>query len=352
MMINKSNHQDAGGISSGSFAAYSLTLHNLGIPTIPCGKADGKHPLIKWTQFQSHLPTKAQLQLWAAQFPEANIGIITGKLSNLTVLDCDDPDISLEELEQKFSPSRFVVRSPRGGLHVYYSHSNEGNSQGLYPSIDIRGQGGLIIGPYSIKREENVRYEIIKGTLSDLKCLSPIQNLGSYQSAKSEKSNTLKKGERVGAGNRNNTLFLAVKEAAITAQSYNDLQTFAHKLNQEAMELPLPIHEVLATVNQVWQYKLQSRLIPKGTSIYQLLAADFEGLSDEPNALVLCQLLRKKHANIRQEFFIAQDKVAQLLGWKDRRCVSKAIQILITRKKIALIKRGSGQGNPHIYAFC
>jgi len=352
MEITKSNHQDARGDSPGSFAAYSLTFHNLGIPTVPCGKHDGKRPLIKWTQFQSYLPTRAQLQLWAAQFPEANIGIITGKLSNLTVLDCDDPNISLEELERKFSPSRFVVRSPRGGLHAYYSHSNEGNSQGLYPSIDIRGQGGLIIGPFSIKREENARYEIIKGTFSDLKCLSPIQNLGSYQNTKNEKSNILKKGERVETGNRNNTPFLAVKEAAFTAQSYNDLQTFAYKLNQEAMELPLPIHEVLATVNQVWQYKLQSRLIPKGTSFYHLSTNELEDLSNEPNALVLYQLLKKKHANIRKEFFIAQDKVAQLLGWNDRRCVSKAIQVLLTRKKITLIKRGNGQGSPHIYAFC
>jgi hypothetical protein len=94
---------------------------------------------------------------WYRQWPDANVGIVTGEISNLIVLDVDPKhggDASLEGLERRYGPLPVTVesRTGGGGRHLYFAHPGQfvRNRVGLAQGIDLRGDGGYIVAPPSI----------------------------------------------------------------------------------------------------------------------------------------------------------------------------------------------------------
>jgi len=116
-----------------------------------------KRPLVKWEALQTTPPTAKQLDGWFRRWPDANVGIVTGEVSNLIVLDIDPRhggDRSLEELEHRYGPLPVTVEAIAGGggRHLYFTHPGleTRNRTGLAPGIDLRGDGGYIVAPPSI----------------------------------------------------------------------------------------------------------------------------------------------------------------------------------------------------------
>jgi hypothetical protein len=115
------------------------------VPLVP----RGKEPLVAWQKFQSQRATASQITAWWRTWPTANVGVITGAISRLVVVDLDGPE-GLAQRE-KF-PETAAVRTGRG-LHLYYRHpmgSMVANRVGLLPHVDVRGDGGFVVGPPSI----------------------------------------------------------------------------------------------------------------------------------------------------------------------------------------------------------
>lgn len=113
-----------------------------------------KRPLLKsWKFLQERLPTENELKEWfVEQFPKGNIGIVTGKVSNLTVLDIDN--YKNGSIDATIFPATFTTRTGNGGLHLWYDYQ-EGISISAgafpqFPNLDIRGEGGFIVAPPSI----------------------------------------------------------------------------------------------------------------------------------------------------------------------------------------------------------
>jgi len=125
-------------------------------------KAKSKEPQIpEWQKFAT--TNKAHLVSWWKQWPGANIGVATGRESNLFVLDIDvkpaegrDGHRALGELERKYGPLPQTVRAQTscGGEHVYFQYPADRelrNTAGaLGPGLDTRGEGGFVVGPPSI----------------------------------------------------------------------------------------------------------------------------------------------------------------------------------------------------------
>jgi hypothetical protein len=68
-------------------------------------RARSKRPLLSWDPLQRALPSVEQVIDWFSRWPDANIGIVTGEISNLVVLDIDPKhggDASLERLDVSF----------------------------------------------------------------------------------------------------------------------------------------------------------------------------------------------------------------------------------------------------------
>lgn len=83
---------------------------------------------------------------------DQNYGINCGK-SGLVVVDIDGPE-GIEQFEQILGdqpyPNTFAVSTPRGGMHLYFKGTGYHNSaKQVAPSIDIRGDGGQVVGPGS-----------------------------------------------------------------------------------------------------------------------------------------------------------------------------------------------------------
>jgi hypothetical protein len=119
--------------------------------------AKSKRPMVPWTPFQEKAPTAEQLKGWFATRPDANIGIVTGAVSGLVVLDIDvghggaDSLAGLEAHYRKLPPT-VEAETGGGGRHFYFRHPGGmvRNRAGIAPGIDLRGDGGMIVAPPSV----------------------------------------------------------------------------------------------------------------------------------------------------------------------------------------------------------
>ena len=130
-------------------------LADLGFSIFPVERG-GKRPLVKWERFQSERADPAQVDTWAGR--DTNVGIATGAVSGLLVLDLDS-EAAITEAEALGLPNTLTVRTGKG-LHAYFQHpgGKVGNRAGLKPGWDIRGDGGYVVGPGSL-HPSGKRYE-------------------------------------------------------------------------------------------------------------------------------------------------------------------------------------------------
>jgi hypothetical protein len=112
-----------------------------------------KKPFIKWEPYQKKRATADEIRAWWRQHPDAMIGIVTGEISGILVVDADSEEAyrKLQELlpDSIITP---ICKTPRG-YHLYLimpKGERIGNSVGILPGVDIRGEGGYCIAPPSI----------------------------------------------------------------------------------------------------------------------------------------------------------------------------------------------------------
>jgi hypothetical protein len=126
-------------------------------PACECG-SPAKHPvghLVPHGKDQASTDP-AVIRRWWASCPLANLGLRTGALSGLVVLDVDGPQgqASLRALVERHGRFRAAwVRTGSGGWHAYLAHPGVQvhNSVGdLGDGLDVRGDGGYIVAPPSV----------------------------------------------------------------------------------------------------------------------------------------------------------------------------------------------------------
>lgn len=122
--------------------AFEYAVHGYSI--MPLGL--DKKPLLKsWKDYQKVAATEEKITEWWTARPKANVGIITGKVSGLTVIDIDDPTAT----PLSTFPKTFTVKTPTGGYHLYYKYAQgftiSANAYEKYPHVDIRGEGGFVV---------------------------------------------------------------------------------------------------------------------------------------------------------------------------------------------------------------
>jgi hypothetical protein len=116
-----------------------------------------KRPVVPWRSLQSKAATAATVREWYRRRPDANVGIVTGQVSGLIVLDVDayhGGADSLAALESQYGalPATLESRTGGGGRHLYFSHPGAAltNRTGIRPGLDLRGDGGCVVAPPSI----------------------------------------------------------------------------------------------------------------------------------------------------------------------------------------------------------
>jgi len=127
--------------------------------------AGHKRPLPgkSWQRYQTCLPTFAELDSWR---DGANLGIVTGSISNLAVIDCEsqtDADWFSARLNKPTNNKYALTQTPRG-YHFFFRHpgNNLMNATQVKRDgrtrYDIRGDGGFIVAPPSkVTQQDGVK---------------------------------------------------------------------------------------------------------------------------------------------------------------------------------------------------
>ena len=123
----------------------NTALHYLrmGFSVIPL-EPRGKKPLIQWAEYQKRLATEDEVRGWWAKTPDANIGIVTGKVSGIGVVDLDGPEGIAEGMRLGLTSPLISITGR--GRQLFYRHTGENicNSVKTYPGVDVRGDGGYV----------------------------------------------------------------------------------------------------------------------------------------------------------------------------------------------------------------
>ncbi len=143
------------------FREYAKDYLKSGVSVIPL-QPKGKTPLLKWTEFQKRKPTLKEIISWWDKTPDANIGIITGRINRLLVIDIDKKEgwdfVKSKGYEAELCP---IVKTGGGGVHLYYRYPEGEITVGARigeetHGIDYRGEGGYVVAPPS--QHENGNY--------------------------------------------------------------------------------------------------------------------------------------------------------------------------------------------------
>ncbi len=111
-----------------------------------------KRPAIKsWAKYQKRIAGKDEVRAWFDHDKDANIAIVTGKLSNLVVVDLDTDEAVKTFHDKGWFDGAGVVKTSRG-YHLYFSYPDfeVRNSANKKLGIDIRGEGGYVAAPPSV----------------------------------------------------------------------------------------------------------------------------------------------------------------------------------------------------------
>jgi len=135
-----------------------------GYNIIPAGK--DKRPLLtSWSEFQQKRITENMVNKWWDTWPDANISIVCGEISNLLVIDVDSEN-GLKEIDRINPEWQPTVKSPNG-WHYWFQHIDGlTNAVKFATDCDIRTTGGLIIVPPS-KNGSDTEYQFIDGSFEN-----------------------------------------------------------------------------------------------------------------------------------------------------------------------------------------
>lgn len=203
-----------------------------------------KRPLIPWTRYQQSRATEEEADAWFGT-GHANLGIVTGSVSDLTVLDCDSPQ-AITLAESLGLPPTWTVRTAKGRHYYFRYQSGSRNFQKRddLPGIDLRSEGGYVVAPPSI-HPNGAQYGWVVNA-------GPLADLPAWVLAKTALHKTpfpLLYGVQPN-GSRNLSLArlagrwvkLGIEDALYIAQLWNAQHT-----------PPLPWREVARTIQSVWE---------------------------------------------------------------------------------------------------
>jgi hypothetical protein len=220
-----------------------------------------KKPLIAWEEFQGRAATEVDIKAWWATWPEANVGLVTGAVSGLVVIDLDTAAAKdkLKDLVPGFDFSA-VPRSRTGnGWQIFFKHPGLTitNRAGVLPGLDVRGDGGYVVAPPSIHPNgKQYRWEV---PLSDELPKLPVELFklisspgGSCENGYRERFDTAQALAGVPEGQRDETLF----KLGCKLRAADIPQAMAESLILEAArncEPPFPERQALEKISNAYR---------------------------------------------------------------------------------------------------
>ena len=212
-------------------------------------KSKSKQILSSWKQESSD--DVNQVTKWFEN-TNYNYGVVTG--NGLLVIDIDNKNgksgnNSIKNYLLEF-PKTLTVRTPNKGFHLYFSVDREiRNKVDILPGVDIRGDGGYIVGPGSITDEGE--YVIDR----DLSIAQANEAVYAFLKQKNKESKPLDISSTINKGTRNDTLFKTGMKLLKLGMNEQIILATLQSVNQTQCSSPLPDRELKTIVKSVMNYQ-------------------------------------------------------------------------------------------------
>ncbi len=172
-----------------TFLNASEAYFHLGYAVIPLlGDFDPtrpKVPAIAWSAYQNRRPTLSEIESWFSPSGKAAaLGIVTGRISQLVVLDFDS-QTTFDDFRRRcpdLLETRTVHSASRGLPHLYFhlpSHLHLTSHKA--PGIDLLSDGRYVVAPPTVINGQP--YKLIRGGMPRTLTQSDIQHIQSFITA-------------------------------------------------------------------------------------------------------------------------------------------------------------------------
>lgn len=134
---------------------HALKYLERGWSVIPIKPGSKLPSIASWKEFQTRMPTEAEIRGWWKRTPKANIALVCGKISGIIVVDIDPKSGGTTEgLEL---PPTLCSRTGGGGQHLFYKWNSRviGAKVGVRAGIDIRSEASYVVLPPSLHASGN-----------------------------------------------------------------------------------------------------------------------------------------------------------------------------------------------------
>ena len=225
-----------------------------------CGKSTGKHPRTS-TGLKAATTDRNQIQRWWTSWPDANIGIPTGAVNGLVVVDVDYAagEESLGRMTEKYGPLPATKKVKTGnGYQLYFGHPGGKVKSAArfcsdYPNVDSRGDGGYVVAPPSL-HYSGVRYTVDPSTPSELAEMPGW--LPELINAKpSERHLSIVANDGIPEGSRNGTLASLAGSMRARGMTQGAIEAALLTTNAQRCNPPLPDDEVRAIARSIARYE-------------------------------------------------------------------------------------------------
>lgn len=227
----------------------------LGLSVIPLKPRDKKPLIPSWRPYQERHATLEEIEKWFRD-GTANIGIVTGKISGLAVVDFDTQD-AIELAKAQNFPKGPLVKTGKG-FHAYVRYQDgvrNFQKRDDLPGIDLRGDGGYVVAPPSI-HESGRSYAWGKGRgLGALPLpMMPAWILATKPEHKATLADLI---NGAGKGTRNDALARVAGSVISKGMPLDETILFCKTWNAQNKP-PLPDHELTATVKSVYSAHIRN----------------------------------------------------------------------------------------------
>lgn len=253
------------------FADYAKKLAEAGLFVIPVA-ARGKMPLIQGGA-NAGSTDPAQIEEWAQQFPDANIGVDCGH-TGLVILDVDPAKGGVESLKALFKEEPAVkeaahktrvVQTGTGGYHYWFKARqgveirNSASKDTVGQGLDIRGIGGQAVCPPSVNRDGNP-YKWFRKVALDKIPEIPMELVARAKCDKTWKVSEKLTSDPVMEGGRNDYLMRAGCSMRAKGFEHDEIYAALTAMNAGRCNPPLDDDEITQITGSVCRYERGEQL--------------------------------------------------------------------------------------------
>lgn len=240
--------------------AFRLRRDNINPVAI---RPNTKRPEGVWREFQGRLIADDEIEAgWDAESPPW-LGAVCGTISNLYVVDIDDPLLAERLIPNLIKQTR-IVRTPSGGLHVWLRSKTPRRRAKLAPKVDFQGEGAIILCPPSpgyTTLNPDVELMWVPDPLEWAETL--LNSIGVEPAPKKQEGRPVLEGRHLREGERNDNLYRFACWLVGRGAAYDSVYAQVWGINEQLCDPPLPEEEIDWIVQSACQHEPEGDFQPE-----------------------------------------------------------------------------------------